>query len=95
MPQSDGLAAKLAEHGVTALPESVFPKEITELQIRMNHTSYWHFSFLFTAILKPNEHYEVRIGFGRGTLCMSRTRYVLRRLGTSCSIASTEWEVVA
>ena len=89
------LAAKLAEHGVTALPESAFPKKITELQNHTSHTSYWHFSFLFTAILKPNEDYEARIGFSCGTLCMSRTRYVLRRVGAGCSIASKEWEVVA
>jgi hypothetical protein len=92
MDMDKELQAKLAEHGVAALPGSVFPKRIRELQGHTHHTSYWHFSFLFTATLKPNEEYEARIGLHCGTLCLSRTRYVLRRVGASCSIVSKEWE---
>lgn len=86
------LAAKLAQHGVIALPESALPKKIRELQNHTQHTSYWDFSFAFLAILKPNEEYEAGIGFHCGTLCLSRTRYILRRVGTSCSIVSKQWE---
>jgi hypothetical protein len=86
------LAAKLAEHGVIALPESAFPEKIRALQNYAQHTSYWHFSFLFTATLKPNEEYEAGIGSACGTLCLSRTRYVLRRVGATCTIVSKHWE---
>ncbi len=86
------LRAKLADHGVAALPDSAFPKEIKELQNHTHHTSYWHFSFRFIATLKPNEEYEAGIGLHCGTLCLSRTRYVLRRVGATCSIVSKEWE---
>jgi len=88
----EGLRTKLAEHGVTALPESVFPEKIKELQNYTHHTSYCHFIFRFTAVLRPNEEYEAGIGYHCGTLCLSRTRYVLRRVGATCSIASKEWE---
>jgi hypothetical protein len=86
------LEAKLAQHGVSALPESAFPKKIRELQSYTPHTSYWQFSFGFLATLEPNEEYEFFIGSHCGTLCLSRTRYVLRRVGTTCSIVSKKWE---
>jgi hypothetical protein len=85
----EGLRTKLAEHGVTALPESAFPEKIKELQ---NYTNHWHFIFRFTAVLKPNEEYEAGMGYHCGTLCLSRTRCVLRRVRATCSIASKEWE---
>ena len=49
------LRAKLAEHGVTALPESAFPKKIKDLQDHTLHTSYWHFSFLCSALRSPDD----------------------------------------
>jgi hypothetical protein len=86
------LQAKLAEHGVFTSPESAFPEDVKELQNYTHNTSYWHFSFRFTAVLKPNEEYEARIGYHCGSLCLGRTRYVLRRVGATCSVTSKEWE---
>jgi hypothetical protein len=85
------LAAKLTQHGVTALPESAFPKKIQELQKYTPHTSYWDFAFLFLATLKPNEEWEVGVGFHCGTLCLQREHYVMKRVGATCSIVSKKW----
>src|SRR5215469_15030736 len=49
------LQAKLAEQGVFTSPESAFPEGVKELQNCTHNTSYWHFSFRFTAVFKPNE----------------------------------------
>lgn len=86
------LAAKLAQHGIPALPESAFSKKLKELQSRSPHSAYYDFAFAFLATLKPNEEWEAGVGFYCGTLCLSRTRYVLRRVGSTCSIVSKKWE---
>ena len=85
------LADKLAQYGVSTLPESAFPRKLRELQNQTPHSAYYDFAFGFLAVLKPNEEWEAGVGFHCGTLCLSRTRYVLKRVGTTCSIVSKEW----
>ncbi|HMD73335.1 MAG TPA: hypothetical protein VKG05_05690 [Steroidobacteraceae bacterium] len=86
------LQGKLRERGVKALPESAFPQKWLEIQNHSLHTPYYQFSFLFTGVTKPGEEYQAGVGFHCGTLCLSRTLYVLKVVGNTCEIVSKQWE---
>ena len=86
------LQGKLREHGVEALPESDFPQKWREMQNHSHNTPYWQFSFAFTGVTKPGEEYQAFVEFHCGTLCLSRTRYVLKVVGNTCEIVSKQWE---
>jgi hypothetical protein len=86
------LKGKLRERGVEALPESAFPQKWREIQSHSHNTPYWQFSFLFTGVTKPGEEYQAVVGFHCGTLCLSRTLYVLKVVGNTCEIVSKQWE---
>jgi len=85
------LRRQLERNGVNVFPGTAEPKSALALTNRTQHTHYWNFSFAFTAVLKTDEEYEAEVGFHCGTLCLSRTRYVLRRDGSACSIVSKQW----
>ena len=86
------LQSKLRERGIRALPESAFPLKWRAIQNRSRNTPYWHFSFAFTDVAKPHEEYQAFVGFHCGTLCLSRTTYVLKVVGNACEIVSKRWE---
>ena len=86
------LQSKLRQHGIQALPESDFPKKMREIQNHSLHTPYWQFSFIFTGVNRQGEEYLADVGFHCGTLCFSRTLYVLEVVGDTCEIVSKQWE---
>src|SRR5271166_5080151 len=86
------LQGKLRQLGVKALPESAFPEKWREMQNHSHNTPYYDFSFAFIGVTKPGEEYQAGVGFHCGTLCLSRTLYVLKVAGNTCEIVSRKWE---
>jgi hypothetical protein len=88
----DHLQSRLRQRGIQALPGSAIPKKMREIQNHSLHTPYWQFSFIFTGVIKPGLEYQADVGFHCGTLCFSRTLYVLEVVGDTCEIVSKQWE---